>query len=78
MNRLHQAWSPADGPAASPQQVPSRCSTHYSGGGETERALEGGLWAPSEGPVRTDPGGAGGEPDGVTISKPGLNALNEP
>ena len=36
----------------------------------------GGL-APSEGPVRSDPGGPGGEPDGKTISKPGRTALNE-
>jgi hypothetical protein len=77
MPRRH-AWSPSEGPDATRQQVPTRCSSHYAGDGATERAREGGLWAPSEGPVRSDPGGPGGEPDGHTISKPGLNALNEP
>jgi hypothetical protein len=47
------------------------------GDGRTERAEEGGLWVPSEGPVRSDPGGPGGEPDGKTISIPGRTALNE-
>ncbi len=71
-----QAWSPADGPDTDPRQVPDRAPPHYAGDGATERA-RGGLWSPSEGPVRSDPGGPGGEPDGRTISKPGLNALNE-
>jgi hypothetical protein len=75
MTRTH-AWSPTEGPGAAPQQLPDRCSSHYSGDGDTERS-HGGLWAPSEGPYRSDPGGPGGEPDGHTISKPGLNALNE-
>jgi hypothetical protein len=69
-----RAWSPADGPAVAPQQVPPR-SGHVSGGGDDDR--RNGLWAPSEGPVRSDPGGPGGEPDGKTISKPGRTALNE-
>jgi hypothetical protein len=46
-----------------------------SGSGDDDRRT--GLWAPSEGPVRSDPGGPGGEPDGKTISKPGRTALNE-
>jgi hypothetical protein len=67
-------WSPADGPGAAPQQLPRR-SGHVSGDGTDDRG--GGLWAPTEGPVRSDPGGPGGEPDGKTISKPGRTALNE-
>ncbi|HEX9049100.1 MAG TPA: hypothetical protein VF841_01045 [Anaeromyxobacter sp.] len=68
------AWSPADGPDVSPEQIPSR-SGRVSGSGDDDRRS--GLWAPSEGPVRSDPGGPGGEPDGKTISKPGRTALNE-
>ncbi len=67
------AWSPADGPGAAPQQIPPRPG-HVSGSGDDRRS---GLWAPSEGPVRSDPGGAGGEPDGKTIPRPGRTALNE-
>ncbi len=70
-----RAWSPADGPPAAPQQIPHKASRLY-GDGRTERAA-GGLWAPSEGPVRSDPGGPGGEPDGKTIPIPGRTALNE-
>lgn len=68
------AWSPADGPGAAPQQIPHRTG-YVSGSGEDDRGT--GLWAPSEGPVRSDPGGPGGEPDGKTISRPGRTALNE-
>lgn len=57
-------WDPSEGPGAAPQQIPERTG-YVSGGGEDDRAT--GLWAPSEGPVRSDPGGAGGEPDGETI-----------
>ncbi len=70
-----RTWSPAEGPPVAPQQVPQR-SGHVSGAGDDDRRR--GLWAPSEGPVRSDPGGPGGEPDGHTISKPGGTALNEP
>ncbi|HET7755532.1 MAG TPA: hypothetical protein VFK85_16625 [Anaeromyxobacteraceae bacterium] len=70
-----RAWSPASGPDATPQQIPNPGSRIY-GDGSTERS-RGGLWAPSEGPMRTDPGGPGGEPDGETISIPGRTALNE-
>ena len=73
MRHTH-AWDPSEGPDAAPQQIPPR-SGHVSGAGDDDRA--GGLWAPSEGPVRADPGGPGGEPDGKTISKPGRTALNE-
>lgn len=68
------AWSPAEGPDAAPQQVPRRTG-YVSGSGVDDRAQ--GLWVPSEGPARSDPGGPGGEPDGKTISKPGRTALNE-
>jgi hypothetical protein len=66
------AWSPAEGPEAAPQQIPHR-SGHVSGTGEDDRSA--GLWAPSEGPVRSDPGGAGGEPDGHTVPVKGVNPL---
>ncbi len=70
-----RAWSPAEGPDVAPEQIPHR-SGHVSGSGEDDRRK--GLWAPSEGPVRSNPGGSGGEPDGKTISIPGRTALNEP
>jgi hypothetical protein len=71
MTRKH-AWSPSEGPEAAPQQIPHR-SGHVSGTGEDDRAS--GLWAPSEGPVRSEPGGAGGEPDGHTVPVKGRNPL---
>ena len=67
MNR-GKAWSPAEGPGPAPQQLPPSCFW-YSGDGNHDRA-EGELWAPSEGPVRSDPGGPGGEPDGETVIPP--------
>ena len=73
MTRKH-AWSPAEGPAAAPQQIPHRYG-YVSGAGDDDR--EGTLWAPSNGPTRSDPGGPGGEPDGHTLSRPGRTALNE-
>jgi hypothetical protein len=75
MLRNH-GWSPAEGPDAAPQQLPHHRSGRVSGSGDDDRA-HGGLWAPSEGPTRSDPGGPGGEPDGHTIPKPGRTALNE-
>jgi len=68
------AWSPAEGPPAAPQQIPAR-SGRVSGSGEDDR--EAGLWAPSEGPVRSDPGGPGGEPDGRTVVRPRRTTLEE-
>ena len=62
------AWSPSEGPCPSPQQQPPACF-YYSGDGTHDRA-EGELWAPSEGPSRSDPGGPGGEPDGETLIRP--------
>jgi len=74
-NTRKKAWSPSDGPGAAPQQLlPS--ATGLAGDGSTERARRG-LWAPSEGPMRPEPGGPGGEPDGRTISIFDLTALNE-
>lgn len=73
MTRKH-AWSPAEGPEAAPQQIPHQ-SGRVAGNGDDDRRS--GLWAPSEGPTRSDPGGPGGEPDGKTIPPPGRNALNE-
>jgi hypothetical protein len=70
-----RAWSPAEGPLAAPQQhVPAH--TGVRGDGHTKRS-EGGLWAPSEGPVRSDPGGPGGEPEGRPIDKPWHSPLDE-
>ena len=70
------AWQPSDGPGAAPEQaIPS--APLMAGDGRTQRS-EGGLWAPTEGPMRTDPGGPGGEPNGRTIPIPGRTALNEP
>jgi len=74
MTTRKRAWDPSEGPEAAPEQIPHR-SGRVSGDGEDDRST--GLWAPSEGPVRSDPGGPGGEPDGRTISIPGRTALNE-
>jgi hypothetical protein len=73
---MKRAWSPAVGPEAAPQQIPP-AGRGLLGDGSTDRARGTGLWAPSEGPVRDEPGGPGGEPDGHTISVPGRTALNE-
>lgn len=76
MKTTKRAWSPASGPGVAPEQVPQR--TGYVSGTGLDDRRRGGLWAPSEGPVRANPGGAGGEPDGRTLSIPGRTALNEP
>ncbi|HEX9290374.1 MAG TPA: hypothetical protein VF904_12700 [Anaeromyxobacteraceae bacterium] len=73
---MRRVWSPADGPGVARQQVPPTAHG-VDGDGVTDRACRGGLWAPSEGPVRKDPGGPGGEPNGRTIPIPGHTALNE-
>ena len=62
------AWSPTEGPCPAPQQQPPSCF-QYSGDGSHDR-VDGELWSPSEGPVRSDPGGPGGEPDGETVIRP--------
>jgi hypothetical protein len=62
------AWTPLEGPGSAPQQqVPARIGVHGDGHADRE---DGGLWSPSEGPVRADPGGPGGEPDGHTVIRP--------
>jgi hypothetical protein len=72
-----RAWSPADGADVAPQQVP-HSAKRLHGDGSTERARDdGGLWSPSEGPVRSDPGGPGGEPSGYAMPPGGTTALNE-
>lgn len=72
-----RAWSPADGPDASPKQIP-HAAWRVHGDGTTDRAKDdGGLWSGSEGPMRTDPGGPGGEPSGHAQPPPGKSALNE-
>jgi hypothetical protein len=69
------AWTPSYGPGPAPQQrIPS--APGLAGDGRTQRA-EGGLWATTEGPMRSEPGGPGGEPNGRTIPIPGWTALNE-
>jgi len=75
MTRTH-AWSPSEGPEAAPQQLPGPCTVHYSGDGGTERS-RGGLLTPSEGPVRTDPGGPGGEPIGRPVPRSAHNPLGD-
>jgi hypothetical protein len=72
---MKRAWSPEDGPDAAPQQRPP-VGFEAFGDGSTERSRAG-LWTPSEGPVRRDPGGPGGEPNGRTTLIPGRSALDE-
>ncbi len=72
----HKCWSPADGPDAAPQQIP-HVAPRLFGDGRTERASGDHLWSGSEGPMRSDPGGPGGEPDGKTIPQPGRSPLDE-
>jgi hypothetical protein len=73
---MRRVWSPAGGPGVAPQQVPPTLKG-VAGDGSTDRAGGTGLWAPSAGPVRSDPGGPGGEPNGRTLPIPGRTALNE-
>jgi hypothetical protein len=53
-----RAWSPADGPAAAPQQRPA-ARFRYFEDGRLENEL-GGLWTPSEGPVHAEHAGPAG------------------
>jgi hypothetical protein len=50
----HRNWNPAAGHDSAPEQHPD---------GSVDRQL----WAPSEGPYRTETGGAGGEPEGHSL-----------
>jgi hypothetical protein len=72
---MRRVWRPSDGPPAAPQQNP-HAPREVHGDGTTERSRHG-LWTPSEGPVRRDPGGPGGEPSGRTVPIPGRTAINE-
>lgn len=71
----HHVWSPADGPPVARQQLLPH-SSYYAGDGHTERA-DGGLWYPTNGPLRSDPGGPGGEPNGRTVPVTGHSPLDE-
>ncbi len=70
-----RAWSPAQGPPAAPQQIAPRIDRVQGDGGTG--GSSGRLWVPSEGPVRSDPGGPGGEPDGRTLVRTGHSPLDE-
>jgi hypothetical protein len=72
---MKRVWRASDGPDAAPQQRRDPGSG-LAGDGTTERSSHG-LWTPTEGPMRHDPGGPGGEPNGRTIPVPGRTALNE-
>ena len=55
-------WNPSTGHGATPEQRPPPPAAASSDG-----SVGGGLWAASEGPSRTEVGGAGGEPDGHAV-----------
>ncbi len=56
------SWDPAEGhDIANEQRPPPPGSVHPDG------SVDGGLWAPSEGPCRDEVGGAGGEPEGRSV-----------
>lgn len=59
----HRVWSPATGHEVVPEQLPPPPAP-VAADGHVERRL----WAATEGPTRHEVGGAGGEPDGHTIS----------
>jgi hypothetical protein len=57
-----RAWNPAGGPPVDPRQRPPGRAELLPDG-----SVDWKLSAPSEGPCRSDPGGAGGAPDGRTV-----------
>lgn len=57
-----RAWNPADGPPVDPRQRPPARAELLPDGSVTWK-----LWSPSEGPCRSDPGGAGGTPSGRAV-----------
>lgn len=58
----HVVWDPLSGHGTTHQQRPPSPATASSDG-----SVRGGLWAASEGPSRTEVGGAGGEPEGRSV-----------
>jgi hypothetical protein len=58
----HTVWNPSSGHGARPEQRPPAPAAVSSDG-----SVNGGLWAASEGPSRTEVGGAGGEPEGDSV-----------
>ena len=58
----HLEWNPADGHEVDPEQRPPSPAEAYPDGRVPRQ-----LWTPSEGPCRSDPGGAGGEPEGHSL-----------
>jgi hypothetical protein len=63
---MRAVWNPGAGPDVARQQVPPRPAVVDASG--RVRCIPGCTWMPSEGPCRGEPGGAGGEPDGRSIS----------
>ncbi len=57
-------WNPGEGPGVAPEQIPGGHGHLRSDGAVSHDDGERPLWAPSEGPARTEPGGPGGGPDG--------------
>jgi hypothetical protein len=74
-------WSPAQGPGAAPEQVPAT-QPRIAGSGADGRgegaSTPAARRAPSQGPVRTEPGGPGGEPSGHAIPPAPPTAVDEP
>jgi hypothetical protein len=59
---LRRVWNPALGTKGTPHPgVPSPATVQPDG------TVERRLWASSAGPCRTDPGGAGGQPEGRSM-----------
>lgn len=59
----HTVWDPSSGHGIEPEQRPPAPATASSDGSVRRRKL----WGASEGPSRTETGGAGGEPDGHSV-----------
>ncbi len=60
---MRAAWRPSDGPGAAALQLPPAPGVVAGDG-----SVSSGLWTPSEGPCRPEPGGAGGEPNGRALA----------
>ncbi|HET7753257.1 MAG TPA: hypothetical protein VFK85_05045 [Anaeromyxobacteraceae bacterium] len=57
-----RSWNPGQGAGVAEQQVPPAPAVVRSDG-----SVDRMLWTPTEGPCRTEVGGAGGEPDGTSV-----------